>query len=269
MKTLRTIFLLCCAFTQILQVKASTPFRISLKGKKFVNIQVTQDASVEVKGYPGDDLIITGSADTAKETPKGFTDISALATPVQQPEMIGKYPYITETPESIRLVLFSKTDNHIVIQVPEKMTLFLTVSSRLQNSQLSLSQLTGELKISGNIPAVLLSDISGPVSLSVPGMYPKQTITVKNVRWHDAPPQGKPWFYISTISADVVLCVPRNLKASFGLDASHNRVYSTLPPDLFKQQNTDNDKVMLTANGGGPSIYVTNVYGNIILKDDR
>ncbi|WP_158826905.1 hypothetical protein [Mucilaginibacter lacusdianchii] len=269
MKTLRIVLLLACVCLETFVVNASSPIRVSLKGKeqKLLKIIILQDASVDVRGYKGSDLTITGKVDTVVKLPDGYTDISALAVPVNKTESTEFSPRSRETNEFIELILQPTNDNHITIQVPEKTHFSLQFVSHLPQSVLSLTSLTGELMISANVPSVVISDITGPVSLNTMGINLKQTITVRHVQWRNAQ-EGKPLFFIGAFNADVVFYVPRKLKASLNLNAPHNRIYSNLPPDQFTRSNTGKGSVMLAADRGGAQVFITTEYGNILLKEE-
>jgi len=269
MNTLRILLLLACACLETFMANASIPIRISLKGKeqKLLKIIILQDASVDVKGYKGSDLTIMGKVDTVAGRPNGYTDISALAVPVNKTESTDFTPRSRETNEIIELILQPTNDNHITIQVPEKTHFSLQFVSHLPQSVLSLTDLAGELTISANVPSIIISDITGPISLNTMGINLKQTITVKHIQWRNAQ-EGKPLFFIGAFNADVVFYVPRKFKAALNLNAPHNCIYSNLPSDQFKRSNPGKGSLLLAANGGGAQIFITTEYGNILLKEE-
>jgi hypothetical protein len=269
MNITRVVLLLICACLETFTVTASSPIRFSLKGKeqKLLKIIIVQDASVNVKGYAGTDLTIIGSVDTISRQPDGYTDISALAVPVNAPAYTDFNPKIRETNETVEIILQPTNDNDIAIQIPQKIHFSLQFVSRLPQSVLSLSHLAGELMVSANVPSIVIGDVTGPVSLNTMGTNLKQIITIRHVQWSKVK-QEHPLFFIGAFNADVVFYVPSYLKASLNLTAPHSRIYSDLPANQFKRFDAGNGRLTLQTNGGGSQIFITTEYGNIIVRKE-
>ncbi|HEY5327550.1 MAG TPA: hypothetical protein VIJ27_11170 [Mucilaginibacter sp.] len=270
MKTLRLALLLGCACFNSLVAIASSPIRISLKGKehKLLKIIILQDASVHVKGYKGNDLIITGKDDAPLKQSNNYINISSLAVQLNNPGYSGFNPQIRENNEMIVLVLQPTDENDISIQVPEQMHFSLQFVSHLPHSELSLTNLSGELMISANVPSIFINNISGPLSLNSAGINLKKVINIKNIDWDKINSGAGHVFAISALNADVNLYLPAKLKASLNLNAIHNRVYSDLPPGQLKFDNLKNGAVAADLNGGGTKIFITSGYGNILLQKE-
>jgi len=270
MKSLHIIILLVCASFASFSADAATPFRFSLKGKeqKFLTIIILREASVHIKGYDASDLLVTEAKDISSASMSGYKDISTLATDLSKPTTKDIIPQVFENDNSIRMTFQQQDANDITIQLPKRTPFTLIFTSHLPQSVLSLTDLYGELKINANVPSILISSISGPLSLTSAGLNLKKVISISHIYWNKAQP-ASPMFFISSLNADVNLYLPSGLRATLNLKATHNRVYSDLAESQLKIIDLKNGNIAADMNGGGAQIFVTTEYGNIVLLKEH
>lgn len=246
---------------------------VSLKNKtdKLVYLS-TQDASIYVEGYEGDEIIIEPFSPMASkkiipEEARGLINVTALVHKrLQLPKTELTQPKITENVKTLMISLHQTNHTNLLIKVPINIHMRLSSHTSLPGATVSLKNLTGELELIGNTPLVEVGNVSGPVFIRSSASHNSNQINLAQIKWDVDSDNTKPRFYISSGSADVNISLPANIKATIRVNSTYGKLFSDL--NLVSVESSTKVKNQYTGslNGGGALIFISTEYGNIYIK---
>jgi len=212
----------------------------------------TSDASVDVEGYDGDDLIIEAVTNKLKmiipPEAEGLTHIKLNNRPAEDDTI--SYKLIADNNITI-----STKCKYLHIKVPNHLYLLsIDANDMSLGAYLSVKNLEGPFEIGsktgGSIRTIYISNLAGPFKVLGKG----EKVIISNILWNkDAvwPDRAGPWPYSVSSIGDIDITLPEDLKASITFFPQRGQVYSDL-------NFTAGAFELLTLNGGGVGIFSYN-----------
>lgn len=236
--------------------------------------QVTLDireASVDIIGYDGNDLIIEpNNAITTSATDSKLKLLSEV-----NPENNVISPYIMKNDMTLLSILLPPGQcKHYKIKLPKNINLTLSFFTLAADGKVSISGLSGQLELSGTIPVIEISDISGPLTLSAGQDKNGEGASEKIVLSHipiAKNPAMEPFFNIISGYANVDISLPQEMKATFQIDMQHDgEIYSDLDIKAIKSSGAPiKNRYNGELNGGGKMITINAGYGNVFIRKQK
>ena len=250
----------------------------------------TSNASIDIEGYDGDELII--EAITNKEsTPippeaAGLTKIPFPMHPAEDNTI--SYKQISQNGALYQIGITTKC-NYLHIKVPNNIKLFsLNFQNTRYGGYLNFSNYKGAFQLDGAVGTVKVSNIGGPFNISVKA----ETLSVNDVAWN----QNAAWPVLDTVisnraaqyllnrstpflypnispyiirspkgsNSHTDITIPADFKASLFITSREGNVYSDLP--LSGDVNVANTYKPVLMNGGGTKIEIDGGNGDIYLR---
>jgi hypothetical protein len=216
-----------------------------------------EGGAIEVQGHSGNDLIIT--ADGYEAPPEKAKGMRALYASGQE-DNSGIGLSVSKEGSMIQLTSVGHQEIDYLIKIPDQSSLQINAGPR--NEEVIIKNVKGEIEVKAHTDDVEIEGISGPVVANSISGSMKLTF--------DQLSTDKP-IVISMISGDVELIMPSTTKADFKLSSISGEVYTDL--DIAMTQKEDQGRVYGmrrpingSINGGGSSIPVSTVSGNIYLR---
>lgn len=260
--------------------KASNSFTFPAKGKQI--IIDAKEASMDIEGYDGNDLIIEPYIPlryvSFTEANKGLTLISEII-----PESNTINPTIIKQDASLISILLPKGEcRHLNIKIPRNAHFKVDFSDTSPNGKISLKNLSGELELSGSIKVIEVSHISGPLTISAGGdgynAGATEKIIVSHLQFSESSLLSNspvPLLNIISALANVEVSIPENLKATIQVDVPYGgELFSDLnliPPKPKPGAYTPpiKNKFIGELNGGGKMIVINAGYGNVFIRKQQ
>lgn len=273
------IFCLAIIFMARMGYAQTKEFRMHAPDKPII-LRMDQ-ASVDVVGYDGDEIVIKNIPDPGTDTVRGL----------KQLPLYGRTGNDTITPKVVEKenALFISTPlgnfRHLQVQVPKKSMVQFIAFNSVNNSRYTVSHID-EAEILGIINDIEVNDVAYFLISSGgshAGRRPSDKIVLSNIRWSAQPRifNGQPvprTYIVGAGSASVTVMVPDTLKANIFFSTRNGRTFSNLnatPPDVATDQAMihefpldDTNVRYVSQNGGGVNICVNNDYGNIYFKKE-
>lgn len=280
-----TLLLLLLAYTGLCKAQYTLDI-IKIPAKNKSIFIASKDASLDIVGYDGDDIVIQPLG------PMPVTKTSAAAAGLKlvssATDGAGSFkPEITRNTEKlIAINLPESIFKDIRILVPKNTYLNVTFSTDLKaqripttggtQSKISLSKLNGELDVIGAATIISLTDVTGPITIdarnngSPMAGAQKVIISYLNTAKFKPADNGKPKPLINIISryADVDIALPRDIKATIKSDITYGDLYSDLELAATNEGATKSQYTG-TINGGGNIISIYAGYGNVYIRQQK
>jgi len=214
--------------------------------------------SLEVRGHNSDEIVVEAQGyEPPPEQARGLRPLYAGG-----PDNSGLGLNIEQDGRQVTLMSTRfQEDIDYLIYVPDQVFLQVTMGPR--NEDLELRDFRGEIEIKAHSDDVKLFNVSGPlVANSISGDI---EITFGEVN-------AQTPTVISVVSGDIDLSLPENTAANLHLKSVSGEVYTDFDIDLgkgSKQPGADpgmRRPIKGTINGGGASIELNTVSGNIYLR---
>jgi hypothetical protein len=278
-KFILIIFLLSYSMMAFAQ-KASNSFTFPAKGKQI--IIDGKEASMDIEGYDGNDLVIEPyiplASASVTEVNKGLTLISEII-----PESNTINPTIIKQDASLISIQLPKGGcGHLKIKVPRNAHLKVDFSDTSPNGKICLKNLSGELELSGSIKLIEVSYISGPLTISAGGdgfnAGAGEKIIVSHLQFSESSAASNspvPLLNIIGNLANVDISIPENLKATIQVDVPYGgELFSDLnlvPPKPKPGAYIPpiKNKFIGELNGGGKMITINAGYGNVFIRKQK
>ncbi len=227
----------------------------------------TSDASVDVEGYDGDELIIEAVTNkfprVAPPEATGLNFIKLNNRPAED-NTIG-YRLETDNAMLVQIGLVTKC-KYLHIKVPNHIFLFsINASNMRQDSYITVKNIKGAFQVEGLMKTTYISNVAGPFKIAGRG----GTTILTDILWN----QDSVWPYADkthspaspymvTSTGDIDISIPEDLKTSILFMPGNGQVYSDL--NLIQ-----GPKPTLTLNGGGVKILTDCRNGNIYLRSQK
>jgi hypothetical protein len=282
-KLILVLLLIACADLCKAQYSIDV-FKIPAKSK---NIFISsKDASLDIVGYDGDDLVIQAFSEAP--VPKAPSAASGLTLISSGTVTDGSFkPEIKQETDKVLSINIPRSGfKNIRVLVPKNAYLNVIFASPVKpqttsstdrpQTKISLSKLRGELDIIGSASIILLNDVTGPITIDAKdnglstASAQKVIITNFNPAKTNPAQNGKPKPLINIIAryADVDISLPRDIKANIRGDITYGDLYS----DLFLAATDEGSaKGQYTGilNGGGNIISIYAGYGNVYIRQQK
>jgi len=248
-----TFFALLTACLSVRAQEFKTKFNSRQDRKVVVEMQ---GSDVTVEGYEGDELIIRGNG--FEEPPKMAQGLRPLYNTAQDNTQIG----LSVTPgtgNTLRIVKASRKEASYTIRVPRRTALVFT-ETNWGSGDLVVKELEGSIEASLKSGDLKLLNVSGPVvANSVSG-----DVTIRFTSMRPEPSS------ISVVSGDLDVSMPPASKATMTLRSISGEIYTDFDLNLGKGPDNTNriggQTVSGTINGGGPSLSLKTISGDIFVR---
>jgi len=220
----------------------------------------TSNASIDIEGYDGDELIIEAITNKAPSTvPPEAAGLTKIPFPMRPAEdNTISYKQIGQT-DFLNQISITTKCNYLHIKVPNNILLFSLNSQNARYANyLTISNYKGAFQLDGSASSVNVSKVTGPFKISIR----TEKLSVKDVAWNATaawPAEvsksnfSSPYIIGSPVGfANVDIAVPEDVKASFFIDSRRGHLYTDLP--LLRDNNLAPGPKPLTVNGGGIKI---------------
>lgn len=260
--------------------KVSNTITFPAKGKQI--IIDSKEASMDIEGYEGDDLIIEPYATfTSAPVFEATNGLKLISEVIPESNIIN--PKIIKQDASVISILLSKGDcRYLKIKVPHKAPIKVEFTNILPNGKISLKNLSGDLELSGSVKVIEVDNISGPLTISAGGDGFSGGATEKIVVSHlqlseNLASISNPVPLLNIISniANVDISLPENLKATIQVNVPYGgELFSDLnliPPKPKTDAYTPpvKNKFIGELNGGGKMITINAGYGNVFIRKQQ
>jgi hypothetical protein len=226
---------------------------------------MTSDASVDIEGYDGNELIIEAVTNkfprTTPEEATGLTFIKLNNRPAED-NTIG-YRLLADNALLVQIGLVTKC-KYLHIKVPNHIYLFsIDALNGRPDGYLTVKNIEGPFQVDGFVNKTYISNVAGPFKIA----GKSGTTILSDILWN--PDSVWPFTdhipaapYMITPAGDIDISLPEDLKASISFMSANGRVYSDL--NLIQ-----GPKPTLILNGGGAKILTDSHNGNTYLKAQK
>ena len=250
-----TFMIFACLFA--FNVQAQKEFRKNVAKNATIKINdIIGD--IEVKGYSGNEIIITTSDYSIPKQAGGLTLLTGKGE-----DNTGIGLNVQEVDGIMVISGVRRKEADYTIKVPETIKLHIQASSN-RSGDIDLADFKGELEIKTKYNDIDLKNISGPVVLNATYGDVKIVFTEIN--------QDKPSSLIAAYD-DIDISLPANTKANIEMESTYGDIYTDF--DIQRASSSEGTKkvnsnpVVGTINGGGVKIYIKSPYENIFLRKQK
>ncbi len=216
------------------------------------------NATIEVEGYNGRDVVIRGGSEEKKPArAQGLTPLYAVA---EDNTGVGLNIEERDGVMEIRKIS-SRNDGNYVFKVPANLDLQI-VEQNWQGDHIIISGMRGEIDIESKNSDIELGDVQGPI-------YAKTTSGDIMATFQSINPNRST--QISSVSGTVDVTIPQTLGAFIELSSVTGDVYSDF--DFNRQVTKDGmrriggrGKTRGEINGGGPRLALKSVSDDVYLR---
>lgn len=252
---MKQIFILFFLFASVSSIRAQgykIPVQNTPEGKIVLK---NFPGNMPVKGYSGSDVVL--SSDRDKEIParaKGLKAVYSAGT-----DNTGVAVYMEKNGNQITLTcLLPITQSaSYSIEVPDNFA--VTVNNECGHSgDVTVSNVKGEVNVS-NCSDITLKNVSGPMVLS--SISGDINVVIADVK-KDNPVS------ITSISGNIDVSMPAMAKADLQMENTTGSIYSDFdfPSDDKKMRKIGGNSIHTQLGGGGTTVRLTNISGNIYLR---
>jgi len=248
MKKIVILSLLCYCY---LSTTAQSSLKIPVRHLQKHVALLIWDASLNIEGYDGDDLIIQ------RQDPHSEEEISNQTAGLKNINLDNKlkedssmtYKVVADNENLFQINLTGRFEN-LHVKVPNNLKLFSITSNNLfSDAKVVISNLKGDLQVESLKGLIQVSKVTGSLSIS----SESGKIVLSDIFWTHNPSTK---YNIGSRNGDLDVTLPINLKADFVLQTINGEIYSNL-----------NLREGLKLNGGGEcQISITSRNGNIFLR---
>ncbi len=231
----------------------------------------TSNASIDIEGYDGDDLIVeaTTNKSAAPVPPEaaGLIKIPFAMRPAEDNTISYKQ---LEQNSTLHQIFISTKCNYLHIKVPNNIKLFSVNSLNARyKSYLSFTDYKGAFQLDGSASTVNVSRVTGPFNIKIRG----EDVFIKDVSWNanaawpfQTSEFSAPYLITSLTNtgANIDITIPDSLKATFLIDAQRGHFFTNLP--LSPAESGRSIAKTLLLNGGGTNIRVHVGDKNVFLR---
>ena len=236
-------------------------YKTKLANGKDHKVTLEIDAGdVKIDGYNGDEVIIQASGYEAP--PERAKGLKALYNSAVDNSGIG----LAVTPSSSGLRIEKATRKQIkyTIRLPRKVAI-LYHQTNWQQSNLTISNMDGDLELRTNNGGIDLINVTGPVVAN------STNGEIKIV--YASLSQEKP-SAISTINGPVDITLPTSAKANMKLRSIHGEMYTDFDLGVKSQKDGlakvgGGNNIDGTTNGGGVEIELRTINSNIYIRKQK
>lgn len=235
----------------------------------------TSDASVDVEGYDGDDLVIEAVTNKLKiaipPEAKGLAHIKLNNRPAEDNTISYKLVADNDMLYQIRI---STKCKYLHIKVPNHLYLFTIDANDMSlGAYLSVKNLESPFEIGsptgGSIRTIYVNHVTGPFKVSGRG----EKVIISNILWNQdavwpatVKLRGYPYVVVST--GDIDITFPEDLQANIDFFPATPRSLGEVYSDL----NLTGTMGFLKLNGGGVKMFIENINagnGNTYLRKQK
>ncbi len=235
-------------------VSAQNNLKIPVRNMEKHIAVVVWDASLDIEGYDGDELIIER---TTFETKNEFSDKVAGLKNIPLNDGLKEDSIITYKIREDNKILFqiniTSRFKNLHIKVPNNLKLFsITSNSLFPDTKIMLKNLKGNFEIAGLKCLIQVSKVTGPFSIS----NETGKIILSDIFWDLS--NKSSLYQVSSLHSDIDFFLPADLKSDLTLFTDHGEVFS----DIKLSEG-------LKLNGGGLKLSITSRNGNIYLRKQK
>ena len=235
-------------------------YKTKLSGSNAKVIIEMRDGEVTVEGHDGDDVVIRGNG--YEEPDKRAEGLRPVYNSAVDNTKLGLA--VTREGNTVRIVKASRRDANYTILVPRAADVVYRSLTWGDNDAL-LQNLRGRLEVTMKSADVKLLNVSGPVVAS----STSGDITVRYATLNPGPSA------ISNISGAIDVALPAATKATLTMRTISGEVYTDF--DLTQPKAADTDGLTRVGgqatggaiNGGGTSISLKNISGNVYVRKTK
>ncbi|MGI4863199.1 MAG: DUF4097 family beta strand repeat-containing protein [Janthinobacterium lividum] len=260
MKNILPLTLLALVLALPAQLRAQ---EFKMKFNSPTNRKVVLDlrlGEVTVEGYDGDELLITGSGHHEVPAPTSAMGLRPVYASGGDNTRLGLS--VTQVGDNtLRVVSTPSGDGHYTIHVPRRTDVAFTRNNWNLSNDLTVRNLAGRLEVSLNSGDLRLLNMSGPVVANTVSGDVK-------VQFSGVPDQP---CAISTVSGNVDVSMPSSAKISLTMRSISGEIYTDFDLNLGSDsmQHVGGQTVEGRANGGGTSVSLRTVSGDVFLRKSR
>ncbi|NVO86633.1 DUF4097 family beta strand repeat-containing protein [Hymenobacter terrestris] len=233
-------------------------YKMKLNGAQIVILM--RNSEVTVEGYDGDEIVIKGNSN--KEPDKRAEGLHSVYNTAVDNTKIGLE--IRRTGNTVSIVQASRWTNRYTIQVPRAADVVYR-SMNWGDEDLVMQNLRGRLQVEMKSASAKLLNVTGPVVAS----STSGDITVRYATLTPAPSA------ISNISGAIDVALPTATKATLTMRTISGEVYTDF--DLTPPKTGDTGGLTRIGgqatgghlNGGGTSISLKNISGNVYVRKTK
>ena len=219
-------------------------------------------ADLKIEGTNGDELIIQGSSD-AEPVPDRAKGLKAVYYDVVDNTGIGLA--VTKDENGFKIEKAVRKSIKYTVRLPRKVAVKFQQTNWQGGSQISISNMDGDLEITSLNADVDLINVTGPVvANSTSG-----TIKVVYTNFNQEKPSS-----ISNISGAVDIALPASAKSDLNMHSINGEIYTDF--DLGKKPTKDGltkagfgNNIKAEINGGGVGINLNTISGNIYVRKQK
>lgn len=259
---MKTILLLSTAFFWSLSTIQAQEYKTRLTNAKDRKVTIEMDASsLKIEGHNSDEVLIQASSgyEAPPERAKGLKPIYNSAV-----DNSGIGLAVTTENGGLRIEKATRKQVKYTIKLPRKVAI-LFQETNWQGSNISISNMDGDLEIKTNNASIELNNVTGPVVAN--------TINGEVKVVYSALSQEKPTA-ISTINGPVDITLPANAKANLKLRSINGEMYTDF--DLGVKTSKDGmskvgggHDIDGTTNGGGVDMQLKTISSNIYIRKQK
>jgi hypothetical protein len=218
-------------------------------------------SQVTVVGHNSDEVVLEGTgASTAPARAEGLKPLYN-----QQEDNTGMGLSAVKENNTLTITKASRANGKYTIKVPKNASIVFK-EANWNSSNLTLSDVDGEVELKLNGGNAILNNVSGPiVANSITG-----NLTIKFATLEQNKPNA-----ISTISGKVDITLPANTKADFRLKSMQGEIYTDFDMNLKKSSDSDmqliggGSTISGKTNGGGVEISVQSISSDIYIRKKK
>ncbi|WP_245652328.1 DUF4097 family beta strand repeat-containing protein [Rufibacter tibetensis] len=239
-------------------------YKVKLGNGKDKQVQLSMfKSNVKIVGHTGDEVIIETRDYMAP--PKRAEGLKPLYNQVEDNTSLGLS--VTKNNNTISIAKASRADIDYVIRIPKNAAVVYK-EINWEGSDLSISDLDGEIELKLNNSDATLTNVSGPVVANNTSGSFKVIFSSLN--------QSKP-SAISTVSGDIDITLPANNKANFKLNSLQGEIYTDFDIEVQRKKGDDEGLAMIgggggiagKVNGGGVQMSIQTISSDIFIRKKK
>ena len=216
---------------------------------------------IKIEGHNSDEVIIqtTSAFEAPPERAKGLKPIYYSAV-----DNSGIGLSVTAESGGLKIEKATRKDVKYTIKLPRKVAV-LYQETNWQGSNISISNMDGDLEVKTNNGNINLTNVTGPIVANSTAGEIKVVYSALN--------QEKP-SAISTISGEIDLSLPANAKANLNMRSINGEMYTDFDLGVKNAKNGllkvgGGNNIEGTANGGGVEIQLKTISSNIYIRKQK
>lgn len=254
----KTLFLTLSCLILAAPALRAQEFKLKLGGKDRKIELDMQSSNVMIEGYNGDELLVRGNG--YEPLPKRAEGLRSVYNSAEDNTRLGLS--VTQKDNLVRIVQASRKSADYVIRVPRSVSVVFT-QTNFTGGDVEVRDLDGNIELNlKNGSAKLFNMGGGVVANTVSG-----TITVRYTGLSKAPSS------ISSVSGDVDVSMPPGSTATLQLRSITGDVYTDFDIAMGRSDSSlrrmGGQAVQGTVNGGGTSVALQSVSGNVFVRKTK